>query len=162
MHRTPPGGHAAPVTTTSSYTAAHAAEATTVERLRADFTTALRTAALPDPVRVYLHVLAQAATATNRGHLIKAPVPGGTEAATGFSVDLFERVNDIALATGWLRLDDSVRYQVLLVDVPRWTAQMMDLGVYDDEDDPEWHGRPVEPYADIDIYRARIGDLATS
>ena len=53
-------------------------------------------------------------------------MPEGLEAATG----LFQRVHDIAFATGWLRLDDAVRYRVLLVDVPRWVATMMDLGPY--------------------------------
>ncbi|MET9397137.1 hypothetical protein [Kitasatospora sp. NPDC002965] len=80
--------------------------------------------------------------------------------ATGLSADLFRRVHDIPLAAGWLRADDAVRDQVLLVDVPRWPAKMMDLGIYDDADDPKWHGRPVEPYSDNETYRARIGDLA--
>ncbi|MFD4905172.1 hypothetical protein [Kitasatospora purpeofusca] len=148
--------------TTTSHSAARHAEAAAVEQLRAEFAAALRTAALPDPVRVYLHVLARAATATNgRGHLIKpTSVPDGVETATGLSADLFQRVQDIALATGWLRADDAVRHQMLLVDVPRWTANMMDLGLYDDPGDPEWHGRPVEPYSDVETYQARLDDLA--
>ena len=39
-----------------------------------------------------------------------------------------------------------MRHRVLHVDMPRWTAQMMDLGLYDD----------------IDTYRPRIGGLATA
>lgn len=138
---------------------ARAAEA--VEHLRAEFIASLRTSTLPDPVRVYLFTLAEAATASNGfGHLIKAPVTGGVEAATGFSAELFSRVNDIALATGWLSSDQAVPYQVLLVDVPRWIVRTMDLGLYDDPDDVEWHGRPVEAFSDVEVYKTRIGALA--
>lgn len=97
------------------------------------------------------------AAANDYGYLIKAPVPGGVEAVTGFGSDLFARVHEVALATGWLRGDDAVRGLVLLVDVPRWVARTMDLGLYDD---PEWHGRPVEPFEDTEVYKARVGALA--
>ncbi|MEY9842520.1 hypothetical protein [Streptacidiphilus sp. EB103A] len=147
--------------TTTSYDEAREAEAVAVDALRAEFVASLRIAPLPDPVRVYLFTLAEAATATNGyGYLVKAPVPGSVEVATGFGSDLFSRVHDIALATGWLRSDEAVRGQVLLVDVPRWVARTMDLGLYDDPTDPQWHGRPVEPFEDTEVYKARVGALA--
>ncbi|MFI6850061.1 hypothetical protein OG535_39885 [Kitasatospora sp. NBC_00085] len=102
--------------------------------------------------------VAHAATATDgRDHLIQAPVPGGVETATGMGPDLSNRVHTIALTTGWLRPDDVVRYQMLLVDMPRWVATTMDLGLYDDPDDPEWHGQPIEPYNDVETYKAPPG-----
>ncbi|KJS52908.1 hypothetical protein VM98_28430 [Streptomyces rubellomurinus subsp. indigoferus] len=132
-----------------------------MERLRAEFIGSLRAVALPDPVRVYLHALACAAGATNgRGRLVVAPVPGGAEAATGLSIDLFSRVRAVALATGWLCPDYAAGHRLLLVDVPRWSAGMMELGLHDDPDDPQCHGRPVERFCDVETYRTNLAALA--